>query len=68
MTKPIEITDATAFEGNTTTTTFHAMHTCPKSKRVYTRNPDIDATRQLFEKAPEIPHAITEPPKDDWST
>ncbi len=63
MTRPIEITDATAFEGNTTTP--HAMHTSPKSKRVSIRNPDNDTTRQLFEKAPEIPHAITEPPKDD---
>lgn len=65
MTKPIEITDATAFEGNITTSHSHTMFTSPKSKRVYTRNPDNDTTRQLFEKAPEIPHAITEPPKDD---
>jgi len=59
MTRPIEIT---AVEGNITT--FNRMHEAPKSNRVYKRNPDNDTTRQLFEKAPEIPHAITEPPKN----
>lgn len=62
MTRPIEITDATAFEGNPTSTSY-PVHATPKSKRVYKR-PDNDATR-LFLEAPQLPHAITEPPKDD---
>lgn len=59
ITRPVEI----AFEGNTTS---HPVPP-PKNKRVHKRNPENDTnmTRHLFEKAPEIPDAITEPPKDD---
>ena len=61
MTRPIEITDATAFEGNPTSTSY-PVHATPKSKRVYKRpDNDADATR-LFLDAPQLPHAITEPP------
>ena len=56
MTRPIAITDATAFEGSITAS--FPMHDTPKSKRVYKRNPDNDTTRHRFEKAPGIPQMI----------
>lgn len=64
MTRPIEITDATAFEGGNSTS--HPVHVPPKFKRAHKRNPsenDTNTTRQqLFEPSPDIPAAITEPP------
>ena len=59
MTRPIEITDVTAYEGGNATS--HPVHVPP----THTRNPENDKNttrQQLFEPSPDIPAAITEPP------
>ena len=63
MTRPIEITDATAYEGGNATS--HPVHVPPKFKHAHKPNPEHDTNttrQQLFEPSPDIPAAITEPP------
>lgn len=68
MTRPVNISDATALIGKrkNNETPYQAGKETLKSKHsLNKRNPGND-TRQCFDKAPTIPHAITKPPTPEY--